>query len=297
MSLQSMMSQKQAPVVECDLSDSQSRHSNGVDFLTDTERGVVPKTLSIIFSMVLAVVLAVGFFAAPSAAMAADEISTNITDTENLLGGDVGKVSDAMDDVKSKTGVTLTLLYLATFDTKEKPAKWASAQLESLSPAKNTVMLAVASEDGNLAVVVSKNSDAWLRNQSTVDALSQAAVDPIIKHKTPDWSGSAIALADAIETKKADVDSAPMRRAILIGSIVAGLALAALIAWLVLRYLRKRKTRRRHAAPSDHARRGHVKNRGAKASEDSADSADSAEADESEHPTPAVSEISGEKDK
>ena len=78
----------------------------------------------------------------------------NITDTENLLGSNVAEITDAISATKQETGVTVHLLYLASFNTEEKPAKWASALLESLDPKPNTVLLAVASNDGNLVVAV-----------------------------------------------------------------------------------------------------------------------------------------------
>ena len=84
----------------------------------------------------------------------------NITDTGNLLGSNVAEITDAISKTKQETGVTVRLLYLASFNSDEKPAKWASALLESLDPKPNTVLLAVASNDGNLVVAVSSNSDA-----------------------------------------------------------------------------------------------------------------------------------------
>lgn len=93
-----------------------------------------------------------------------------ITDPQNLLGDNLTKVIDAANRTKQETGVTVRLLYLESFNTTEKPEQWASQLLESLNPPANTVMLAVASHDGNLVVVVSPNSDEWLRSQSTAPA-------------------------------------------------------------------------------------------------------------------------------
>ena len=74
-------------------------------------------------------------------------VTENITDTENLLGSNVAEITDAISKTKQETGVTVRLLYLASFNSDEKPAKWASALLESLDPKPNTVLLAVASND------------------------------------------------------------------------------------------------------------------------------------------------------
>lgn len=99
----------------------------------------------------------------------------DITDTQNLLGSNVSEITDAINQTKKETGVTVRLVYLDSFNAKGKPDKWVSALLESLNPKPNTVMLAVASNDGNLVVAVSSNSEEWLKKKSTVDALSDAA--------------------------------------------------------------------------------------------------------------------------
>ena len=72
----------------------------------------------------------------------------DITDTQNLLGSNVSEITDAINQTKKETGVTVRLVYLDSFNAKGKPDKWVSALLESLNPKPNTVMLAVASNDG-----------------------------------------------------------------------------------------------------------------------------------------------------
>ena len=71
----------------------------------------------------------------------------DITDTQNLLGSNVSEITDAINQTKKETGVTVRLVYLDSFNAKGKPDKWVSALLESLNPKPNTVMLAVASND------------------------------------------------------------------------------------------------------------------------------------------------------
>lgn len=164
-------------------------------------------------------------------------VTDSITDTENLLGDHVAAVSDKITGTKHATGVAVRLLYLSSFDSREKPAVWASNVLESTHPARNTVMLAVASNDGNLVVVVSSNSDEWLKSRKTADALSDAALKPIAQD-TPNWSGSAIAMMNEIATIKATSTSSGVTR---IGVIIliASLSLVALIGVLVF-VLRRR---------------------------------------------------------
>lgn len=180
-------------------------------------------------------------------------ITQNITDTENLLGSKVGEVTDAITSTKDETGVTVHLLYLASFNNGDtKPADWASQVLESLQPKPNTVLLAVASNDGNLVVAVSSNSDEWLRRQQTVDRLSQKALDPILDKKdgTPDWAGSATAMMDEIKTLKATSTGSGTTW---VGVGVMGGAVVLLIAGAVAVVLVRRRreatgrTRKRHS--------------------------------------------------
>jgi hypothetical protein len=125
----------------------------------------------------------------------------DITDTQNLLGSNVSEITDAINQTKKETGVTVRLVYLDSFNAKGKPDKWVSALLESLNPKPNTVMLAVASNDGNLVVAVSSNSEEWLKKKSTVDALSDAAQKPLME-SDPDWAKSATDMMNQISVQK-----------------------------------------------------------------------------------------------
>ena len=128
-------------------------------------------------------------------------ITENITDTENLLGSHAAEVTDAIAKTEKETGVHVHLLYLSSFNSQQKPGDWAATVMESMNPKPNTVMLAVASNDGNLVVVVSKNSDKWLLDNKTVDKLSEAAQQPLLENP-PSWSGAATAMMDQIVKSK-----------------------------------------------------------------------------------------------
>ena len=138
-------------------------------------------------------------------------ITENITDTENLLGSHAAEVTDAIAKTEKETGVHVHLLYLSSFNSQQKPGDWAATVMESMNPKPNTVMLAVASNDGNLVVVVSKNSDKWLLDNKTVDKLSEAAQQPLLENP-PSWSGAATAMMDQIvKSKKASTSSSRCR--------------------------------------------------------------------------------------
>lgn len=172
-------------------------------------------------------------------------LTSSITDTENLLGSNVTEVTDAIDQLHEQTGVSVRLLYLSSFSAGEGQVdQWASDVLESTDPEPNTVLLAVASHDGNLVVAVSANSDEWLHRQSTVDELSQAALDPLAENDTPDWSASAL---DMIEQINVVYRTATSPSVIVIGAAALGGVVVILAIVVVVMLVRRRRRRQ----PSD----------------------------------------------
>ena len=180
---------------------------------------------------------------ASSSDSASASMNDSITDTENLLGSDFSRVSDAITETRKTTGVSVRLLYVAHFPEGKKPASWAANLLNSLQPPSNTVMLAVGSDDGSLVVAVSSNSDSWLRSQSSVDALSDAAAKPLMSENGRDWAASALALMSQISTLKHSSTSSTASW-IGVGILIAGLAVLIVVAVVVTK-----RRRRRHAAP------------------------------------------------
>lgn len=172
-------------------------------------------------------------------------LTSSITDTENLLGSNVTEVTDAIDQLHEQTGVSVRLLYLSSFSAGEGQVdQWASDVLESTDPEPNTVLLAVASHDGNLVVAVSANSDEWLHRQSTVDELSQAALDPLVENDTLDWSASAL---DMIEQINVVYRTATSPSVIVIGAAALGGVALVLVTVAVVMLIRRRRRRQ----PSD----------------------------------------------
>lgn len=175
------------------------------------------------------------------AALAADTPTTtnDITDTQNLLGKNESAVSDAMKRTEEETGVHVRLLYVDSFGTKDKSA-FASSALESTDPEPNTVLLAVASGDGSLVVCVSKNSDEWLNNQKTIDALSEAAMQPLTKQGAQNWPGAAMAMMDEIkQQKQTSTNSGVMRIGVIVMVGVLGVLVVVIIVTVVVRRRRE----------------------------------------------------------
>lgn len=175
-------------------------------------------------------------------------ITENITDTENLLGSHVSEVSDAIANTEKEAGVHVHLLYLSTFNSKLTPQKWAKNVLESMDPKPNTVLLAVASNDGNLVVAVSSNSDEWLKDQDTVDKLSEAAQQPLMK-STPDWSGAATAMMDQIvKSQKTSTSSSSIKIGIIVMAAVLVVLIIVVVLMVVIRVRSGNKKPRRASA-------------------------------------------------
>lgn len=233
-------------------------------------------------------------------------LTENITDPQNLLGSNVSAVTDKIKETKQQSGVTVRLLYVESFGTEVNPTKWASGVLESLSPKPNTVLLAVASGDGKLVVVASGNSEDWLRNSKTMDALSEAATDKLAKSGAQDWSGAAIAMMDQIMLlKKTSTSGSLSKIAVIVLMCVVVVLIVGTIVFVVLRNRRRRKeaeldaaraaagkrtraNRRGHAvghaaesASRSRGRRGeeHGRGRRGKRSDESVESADMAKSD------------------
>lgn len=198
----------------------------------------------------------------PTSAYAADNVkdlgivaTDSITDTENLLGDSVTKVSDAIVTTKKRTGVNVKLLYLATFGNTKNPAKWASDLLISTMPARNTVLLAVATHDGRLIVAVSPNSDEWLKSKNTVDALSDAAYRPLVTTSGSHWEQSAMMMMQQIARSKRTSTSTSASLVSTLVMLVVLLAVCAIVTAILLRrrYVQRqiraglRKAHRRHA--------------------------------------------------
>lgn len=169
-------------------------------------------------------------------------VNDSIIDTGNLLGSKLSEVMDSVSQVKEKTGATLRLMYLPHLDTQGDAEAWCRQVLDTSGAAPNTVLLAVASQDGNLVSCVSADSDDWLNNH--VQDFADAALGPITGNEDPDWGGAAIALANKIIEAK---DTSASRGVVMVGvAAVVGVLIILVVVGIVFHRIR-RKRRRRHA--------------------------------------------------
>ncbi|NMN02561.1 TPM domain-containing protein [Bifidobacterium panos] len=199
--------------------------------------------------LILALICALWITPFAQAADALGTMTDDITDPQNLLGSNVFAVTDKVKQTKADTGVIVRLLYVDSFGETAKPVEFVTQVLESVNPKPNTVLLAVASGDGSLVVASSSNSDEWLRKESTIDALSNAAYDKLATSGEQDWSGAAIAMMDEIaKEKKTDTSSTTA----MVGVIGLGATLVALVAVIVVAVmLHRRKARKGKADSAD----------------------------------------------
>lgn len=185
-----------------------------------------------VLALIMLICSAIGPAASANAATGSvGELSSEVTDPQNLLGGQVSRVNDEIASTKTQTGVTVRLLYLANFTGTKDPDKWAAETLQSTKPPANTVLLAVASNDGRLVVAVSHNSDDWLKDKEHVSELSQAALGPIQKGDNPDWPGSACAMMEKIKALHSQEASKKPKIiiAVCIGIVVLLIAVAVVV--------------------------------------------------------------------
>ena len=130
-------------------------------------------------------------------------------------------------------------------------------------PLINTVLLAVASGDGKLVVVASGNSEDWLRNSKTMDALSEAATDKLAKSGAQDWSGAAIAMMDQIMLlKKTSTSGSLSKIAVIVLMCVVVVLIVGTIVFVVLRNRRRRKEAELDAARAAAGKRTRANRRG-----------------------------------
>ena len=204
-------------------------------------------TLLVMICLTLAVALATVLPAPSAFAVQTGTMTNEITDPQNLLGSNVSTVSDRIKQTEEETGVHVHLQYVESFGSDDKPSQWAKQVLEATNPEPNTVLLAVASGDGNLVVAVSSNSDEWLRDEKTVDELSRAATAPLAKQDDQDWSGAAIAMMDEIKQQK---QTSTNSRTIRIGLIVMGCVLVLLVIVIVTTVTLRRRSKARRGSAS-----------------------------------------------
>ncbi|OBJ58248.1 YgcG family protein [Mycobacterium sp. 1423905.2] len=175
--------------------------------------------------------------AIPVAAQPPSKLTQHITDSSNVLtDSQRATVSSAIDRLSRDRHIQLWIAYVDNF-SRFKPENWADQTRSASGMGDHDALLAVATNTKSYTFTLPKGLPA-----DDLNTLQRNQIEPALAAK--DWSGAAIAVADALDRSASK--SPRTWLPIAIAAIIAVLLLAIGIL-LVL-------TRRRHRAP----RRGDV---------------------------------------
>jgi hypothetical protein len=131
-----------------------------------------------------------GGAAPPARAAEPMSLQQQITDEAGVLGGQTAQVQDALDRLRSQTGVRLFVAYVDTFGGLSAQ-QWANQTADRSNLGRDDVLMAVAVKDR--AYYVSVDNGFKLSNSK----VSDIAANDIQPHLAAnDWAGAAIAAAD-----------------------------------------------------------------------------------------------------
>jgi hypothetical protein len=144
------------------------------------------RRLTIVMALLAASLLA----ASPALAEPPSALAEQVSDQAGVLGGDVGAVRSAVDDLEQETGTRLYAVFVDSFDGVDRSA-WTreTAQLSGLGA--DDVMLAVAVDDRRYDVYYGDDVDA-----SDLQAVVDDEVAPRLSQG--DWADAVTALADGL---------------------------------------------------------------------------------------------------
>ncbi|MCW2705038.1 MAG: hypothetical protein JWQ37_3033 [Blastococcus sp.] len=174
----------------------------------------------------------------PALAEPPPRVTTQLTDQAGVLqGNDVTRVQQALDDLRSRNGTRLFVVYVNTFDGADS-ATWARQTAQQSSLGAKDVLLAVAVQARQFGVHYGTQVDsAVLQNVVTND------VKPKLSQN--DWAGAAVALAGGLAAGGSAASSSGSSGGLGSGAmtaIVVGLLIVvAAGAFLVTRARRRRR--------------------------------------------------------
>jgi hypothetical protein len=141
-------------------------------------------------TVVLGVLVFLGFSVAPAAATPPFDVPGQITEQAGL-DLDTGRVQDALDDLRAETGTQLFVVFVDSFDGAQGQA-WTADTAEASGLGGNDAMFAVATGDRRYGYWVPENQFPG----DDVDAMAAEQVEPLLGDER--WSDGAIAFAEGL---------------------------------------------------------------------------------------------------
>lgn len=195
---------------------------------------VLPRALAALLFAAIALLLpAAAGLAAPAHAEAPFRLPQQVTDHADALGGDAGRVQDAVDELFNDHKVQLWVVYTDTFDGMSGE-DWARQTAQTSGLGDDTMLLAVATADRAYGFV----STGSVADLSQSDISSIESDDIVPKLRESDWPGAAIAAAGGLSDALAGPSSTPL---------IAGVAVIIVIIGGALIWVQVRKRRRKRA--------------------------------------------------
>ncbi len=122
------------------------------------------------------------------------QVPEEVTDLVGALGGDVGRVQQAVDDRQAEDGTQVFVAYVSSFDGLAS-GEWAARTAQFSGLGRTDVLLAVAVDDRQYGYWV---DDAFPASTAELDTLLAQDVEPELE--ADDWAGAAVAFAEGVGT-------------------------------------------------------------------------------------------------
>jgi uncharacterized membrane protein YgcG len=124
-------------------------------------------------------------------------VDAPITDVSGVLGADAARAEDAVAELRAKTGMDLSAVFVPSFDGETDDADWAELTAMESELGGEEVLLAVATDETEY--------EWWVGAESTlqpdaVETLMTEDVEPAVVDE--DWAGAVVALADGLQSSE-----------------------------------------------------------------------------------------------
>ncbi len=175
----------------------------------------------------------------PALAEAPFSVPGEVTDLVGALGGDTGRVQQAVDERQAEDGTQVFVAYVSSFDGLAS-GEWAARTAQFSGLGRTDALLAVAVDDRQYGYWV---DDAFPSSTAEIDDLLATDVEPELA--AGDWAAAAVAFADGLggsasTSSSSDAGSGSGSGAAT-AAVVGGIAVVGGGAYLVARSRRRRR--------------------------------------------------------